>query len=57
MEPDAVEQTLTQREWRKLNRRELLKLTPIVLAGAFVSERLNGSIRPAFIFLLVPACV
>ena len=33
---DAAEQTLTQREWRKLNRRELLKLTPIVLAGAFV---------------------
>jgi len=36
VEPDVVEQTLTRREWRKLNRRELLKLTPIVLAGAFV---------------------
>ena len=36
VDPDATEQTLTQREWRKLNRRELLKLTPIVLAGAFV---------------------
>jgi len=40
MEPaadrDAEEKTLTRREWRKLNRRELLKLTPIVLAGAFV---------------------
>jgi DMSO/TMAO reductase YedYZ molybdopterin-dependent catalytic subunit len=36
VDPDAAEQTLTQREWRKLNRRELLKLTPIVLAGAFV---------------------
>ena len=35
-ERDAAEETLTQREWRKLNRRELLKLTPIVLAGAFV---------------------
>jgi len=33
---DTTEQTLTQREWRRLNRRELLKLTPIVLAGAFV---------------------
>jgi DMSO/TMAO reductase YedYZ molybdopterin-dependent catalytic subunit len=36
VDPDAAEQTLTRREWRKLNRRELLKLTPIVLAGAFV---------------------
>ena len=35
-ERDAAEETLTQREWRKLNRREILKLTPIVLAGAFV---------------------
>ena len=35
-ELDAAEKTLTQSEWRKLNRRELLKLTPIVLAGAFV---------------------
>lgn len=35
-ERDAAEKTLTQSEWRKLNRRELLKLTPIVLAGAFV---------------------
>ena len=35
-ERDAAEKTLTGREWRKLNRRELLKLTPIVLAGAFV---------------------
>jgi len=34
-ERDAAEETLPQREWRKLNRRELLKLTPIVLAGAF----------------------
>ena len=34
-EQDAAEKTLTQSEWRKLNRRELLKLTPIVLAGAF----------------------
>lgn len=36
VESDAAEETLTRREWRKLNRRELLKLTPIVLAGAFV---------------------
>jgi len=35
-EQDAAEKILTQSEWRKLNRRELLKLTPIVLAGAFV---------------------
>jgi len=35
-EQDAAEKILTQREWRRLNRRELLKLTPIVLAGAFV---------------------
>ena len=35
-EREAAEETLTQSEWRKLNRRELLKLTPIVLAGAFV---------------------
>jgi len=35
-ERDAAEKILTQREWRRLNRRELLKLTPIVLAGAFV---------------------
>jgi len=35
-EPDAAEKILTQREWRRLNRRELLKLTPIVLAGPFV---------------------
>jgi len=36
MEPEAAERTLTRREWRKLNRRELLKLTPVLLAGAFV---------------------
>lgn len=41
VEPDAVEQTLTRREWRRLNRRELLKLTPIVLAGAFVIPRVQ----------------
>jgi DMSO/TMAO reductase YedYZ molybdopterin-dependent catalytic subunit len=35
-ELDAVEKSLTQSEWRKLNRRELLKLTPILIAGAFV---------------------
>lgn len=35
-ELDAAEKILTQREWRRLNRRELLKLTPILLAGAFV---------------------
>jgi DMSO/TMAO reductase YedYZ molybdopterin-dependent catalytic subunit len=42
VEPDAAEQTLTRREWRRLNRRELLKLTPIVLAGAFVIPRVQA---------------
>jgi DMSO/TMAO reductase YedYZ molybdopterin-dependent catalytic subunit len=40
-ERDEAENTLTQLEWRRLNRRELLKLTPIVLAGAFVIPRVQ----------------
>jgi DMSO/TMAO reductase YedYZ molybdopterin-dependent catalytic subunit len=36
-----AEKTLEQREWRTLNRRELLKLTPLVLAGAFVIPELR----------------
>jgi len=43
-EQDAAEKTLTQSEWRKLNRRELLKLTPIVVAGAFVIPGLRTPI-------------
>ena len=34
-EPDAPEEMLTQREWRRLNRRELLKLTPVLVVGGF----------------------
>jgi DMSO/TMAO reductase YedYZ molybdopterin-dependent catalytic subunit len=35
-EPQDAEPALTRREWNRLNRREVLKLAPIVLAGAFV---------------------
>jgi DMSO/TMAO reductase YedYZ molybdopterin-dependent catalytic subunit len=33
---EPVEPVLNRREWGRLNRREVLKLTPIVLAGAFL---------------------
>jgi DMSO/TMAO reductase YedYZ molybdopterin-dependent catalytic subunit len=33
---EPVEPVLNRREWSRLNRREVLKLTPIVLAGAFL---------------------
>jgi len=41
-EPDSAQDVLTRREWKRLNRRELLKMTPVLLAGAFAVPALQA---------------
>ncbi len=44
VEPEPATPALSDREWKQLNRREVLKLTPVVLAGAFLVPRLQDSL-------------
>ncbi len=46
-EHEQTEPILGQREWRRLNRREVLKLTPLVLAGAFIVPKLREPVLQA----------